>query len=126
MVNKSRRPDDKPFSPYRKNSTILFLTGQIGTGEDGKLVPGGVGPETIQAISNIEKILLGMEDRLDLNFILMIKIFLIDEGDYQAMEEAYKNFWRPGCYPARSCFFVSGLLNGARVLIEAVVSLSHN
>lgn len=42
-----------PFSEAVRVGDMLNLSGQLGTDSAGKLVPGGIGPETRQALSNI-------------------------------------------------------------------------
>jgi enamine deaminase RidA (YjgF/YER057c/UK114 family) len=42
-----------PFSEAVRVGDMLYLSGQLGTDSTGKLVPGGIGPETRQALDNI-------------------------------------------------------------------------
>ena len=54
--------------------------------------------------------------------LVKTSVFLIDLGDFQAMNEVYAS--RVGDRPpARSTFEVAGLPSGARVEIEAVAHL---
>ena len=43
-----------PFSEAVRVGDMLYLSGQLGTDSTGKLVPGGIGPETQQALRHIE------------------------------------------------------------------------
>jgi hypothetical protein len=45
-----------PFTPAVRVGNMLYLAGQIGT-KDGKVVPGGIGPETKQTLQNIKELL---------------------------------------------------------------------
>jgi enamine deaminase RidA (YjgF/YER057c/UK114 family) len=42
-----------PFSESARVGNLLFLAGQIGEDEDGKLVPGGIRAEAEQLLSNV-------------------------------------------------------------------------
>ncbi|MGH7497340.1 MAG: RidA family protein, partial [Gemmatimonadales bacterium] len=47
----------RPFSEAVQVGDMLYLSGQLGTDSTGRLVEGGVGPETRQALANIESVL---------------------------------------------------------------------
>src|ERR1035437_517655 len=44
-----------PFSPAARVGNMLYLAGQLGT-DHGKLVGGGIGPGTKQALTNIKAV----------------------------------------------------------------------
>ena len=46
-----------PFSELVEVGELLFLSGQIGSGADGKVVAGGIAAETRQALDNIAAVL---------------------------------------------------------------------
>src|SRR5439155_14217231 len=46
-----------PFSPWRRIGQTIATSGQIGLGEDGKLVQGGFGPELEQTLRNLASVL---------------------------------------------------------------------
>jgi len=80
------------------------------------LRPGGIGPETEQAIANVAAILAS--EGCSLDDVVKVSVFLVDIGDFGAMNEVYSRlFHQP--YPARSTVQV-GLGGGARVEIDAV------
>src|SRR2546428_3399893 len=43
-----------PFSEAVRVDDIVFLSGVLGTDSTGRLAPGGIGPETRQALENIK------------------------------------------------------------------------
>ena len=46
-----------PFSEAVQVGDMLYLSGQLGTDSSGRLVPGGIGPETKQTLTNIANVL---------------------------------------------------------------------
>ena len=56
---------DLPFSAAVRVGPMLYLSGQLGTDGEGRLVPGGIGPETAQALANIRALLEGQGSGMD-------------------------------------------------------------
>lgn len=106
-----------PFSPAVRVGNMLFLAGQIGT-EHGKLVAGGIGPETKQALTNIKTVLEA--NGSDMEHVVKCTVFLADMKEWGAMNEVYRTMFTPGKFPARSAFGTSGLANDARTEIECI------
>ena len=48
--------NDYPFSEATIVNDIIYVSGQIGTSENGEVVDGGIEAETLQALENIESI----------------------------------------------------------------------
>lgn len=108
-----------PFSESVRAGDLLFLSGQIGSGADGKLAPGGISAEANQTLLNIaatlEKRGLGMED------VIKCTVFLADISEWTAFNEVYmKHFTAP--YPARSALGVNGLALNARAEVECIAA----
>jgi 2-iminobutanoate/2-iminopropanoate deaminase len=110
-------PPAGPFTRAVRVGDLLFLSGQIGTDGSGRLVPGGIQPETRQTLENIRAELrrngLGMER------VAKCTVFLADIAEWGRMNEVYSTFF-PGPKPARSAAGASGLALGARVEIECI------
>jgi 2-iminobutanoate/2-iminopropanoate deaminase len=106
-----------PFSPAVKVGNMLYLAGQEGT-EHGKLVAGGIGPETRQTLTNIKTVLEA--NGSDMEHVVKCTVFLADIKEWAAMNEVYKTFFTPGKVPARSAFGTSGLAQDARTEIECI------
>jgi 2-iminobutanoate/2-iminopropanoate deaminase len=106
-----------PFSPAVRVGNMLYLAGQLGT-DHGKLAPGGIGPETKQALTNIKDLL--EKNGSDMEHVVSCTVFLADIKEWAAMNEVYKTFFTPGKLPARSAFGASGLVNDARTEIECI------
>ena len=48
-----------PYSPWCRIGQTIATSGQIGLGEDGKMVEGGFGPELEQTLRNLSNVLAG-------------------------------------------------------------------
>ncbi len=107
-----------PFSSAVRVGDALFLSGQIGTKPGTtELVAGGVGPETRQTLENIRQVLEYAGSSL--SRVVKCTVFLVDIGDYQAMNAVYREFFSEEP-PARSTVAGSGLALGAKVEIECI------
>jgi 2-iminobutanoate/2-iminopropanoate deaminase len=112
-------PPAGPFTRAVRAGDLLFLAGQIGTDASGRLVAGGIQPETRQTLENIRAELrrngLGMER------VAKCTVFLADIAEWGKMNEIYATFF-PGPKPARSAAGANGLALGARVEIECIAA----
>jgi 2-iminobutanoate/2-iminopropanoate deaminase len=106
-----------PFSEAVRVGDMLYLSGQLGTDSTGKLVPGGIGPETRQALNNIAAALARHGSSLDR--VVKCTVMLADVAEWAAMNEVYVTFF-PTHRPARSAFGTSGLALGARLELECM------
>jgi 2-iminobutanoate/2-iminopropanoate deaminase len=106
-----------PFSEAVRIGDMLYLSGQLGTDSSGRLVPGGIGPETRQALTNIADVLGRHESSLDQ--VVKCTVMLADIGEWAAMNEVYVTFFRSH-RPARSAFGTNGLALGARIELECM------
>jgi len=116
--------DEGPFSgPYSESARVgdlLFLAGQVGEYEDGKLVTGGIKAEAEQIMLNI-KAALARRD-LGMEHVVKCTVFLVDISEWGAFNEVYeKHFSEP--YPARTAFSVSGLVLKARAEMECIAGI---
>jgi 2-iminobutanoate/2-iminopropanoate deaminase len=110
-----------PFSEAVRVGDMLYLSGQLGTDSTGHLVPGGIGPETRQALSNIAAALARHGSSLDR--VVKCTVMLADISEWAAMNAVYVTFF--GSHrPARSAFGTSGLALGARLELECMALVS--
>ena len=110
----------RPFSPAVRANGFLFLAGQLGTDGAGRLVPGGVQPETRQAMENIRAVLGRAGSSLDR--VVKCTVYLADMREWAAMNEVYVTFFPAGRRPARTAAGASGLALDARVEIECLAA----
>ena len=98
-----------PFSTAVRVGDIWELSGQIGMDpKTGKLAPGGVGPETRQALENIRQVL--EQAGSSMHRIIKVGVFLKNISDFDVMNEAYAKFFDAHDYPARSAVAVAGII----------------
>jgi 2-iminobutanoate/2-iminopropanoate deaminase len=113
-------PAPLPFSAAVRVGPTLYLSGQLGTDSAGRLVPGGIGPETRQTLENIRAVLERAGGTMD--DVVKCTVMLADMSDWGAMNREYVTFF-PRKLPARSALGASGLALGARVEIECIAVL---
>ena len=106
-----------PLSQYVRVGETIYLSGALGTGADGKLAEGGIGPETRQTLTNIKATLEKAGATMD--DVVKCTVFLADFAEWGAMNQVYTTFF-PKNKPARSAVAVSGLARSARVEIECI------
>jgi reactive intermediate/imine deaminase len=111
-----------PFSAAVRVGPTLYLSGQLGTDSTLQLVPGGIGPETRQALENIRAIVTRAGGSMDR--IVKCTVMLVDITEWGAMNQEYVRFF-PGPPPARSALGASGLALGGKVEIECIAHLEE-
>jgi 2-iminobutanoate/2-iminopropanoate deaminase len=125
LERRAFNPVGTPPSPAFSNGLLvgntLYLSGQEGL-VDGKLVPGGIGPETQTALENIKKILAlaGFQ----MSDLVTVNVYLADINDFTEMTRVYKTIV-PEPRPARTTVQVAALVNNARVEISAIAVKQH-
>jgi 2-iminobutanoate/2-iminopropanoate deaminase len=104
-----------PFSEAVRVGDILYLSGQLGRGPDGKL-PEGIEAQTKQTLDNIGATLklagLGYED------VFHCTAMLSDMANWPAFNKVYVTYFPEGKRPARSAFGASGLALGGLIELE--------
>ncbi len=109
-----------PFAESVRVGDMLYLSGQLGTDSTGRLVPGGIGPETRQALTNISAVLARHGSSMDR--VVKCTVMLADIGEWAAMNEVYVQFFTAHV-PARSAFGTTGLALGARLELECMATV---
>jgi 2-iminobutanoate/2-iminopropanoate deaminase len=109
-----------PFSEAVRADDIMFLSGVLGTDSTGRLVPGGIGPETRQALENIKAALA--RNGLTMAHVVKCTAMLADIAEWPAMNEVYATYF-PGDKPARSAFGGVQLVRGARMELECIAAV---
>jgi 2-iminobutanoate/2-iminopropanoate deaminase len=109
--------ENLPFSDGVIAGDTLYVAGQEGIDEHGKLVTGGIGAESKATLGRIEKIV--QEAGFDLKDIVSVTVYLADIHDFPEMNAAYKSVM-PDPKPARATVQVAALVNNARVEISAI------
>lgn len=110
----------RPFSPAVKVNGFIYLSGQIGTDDSGRVVAGGIQAETRQTMENIRAVL--QRSGSSMSRVVKCTAFLADMREWDAMNEVYATFFPADRRPARSAMGVNGLALGARVEIECIAT----
>jgi len=111
-----------PYSPAIACGDLVFVSGQTPLeAATGKLVAGDIAAQTRQCLENLKGILEAAG--LSLAHVVKTNIFLTDMGDFAAVNDIYKSYFREP-YPARSTVAVAALPMGAVVEIEMIASRS--
>jgi reactive intermediate/imine deaminase len=109
-----------PFSTAVRVGRMLYLSGQIGIDDSGKLVPGGIAAETRQAMDNIRAVLEQYGSSLD--HVVKATVMLADMSEWSEMNKVYVTYFGDHL-PVRSALGANGLALGARVEIECIAVL---
>ncbi|MGH7679643.1 MAG: RidA family protein [Gemmatimonadaceae bacterium] len=109
-----------PFSEAVRVDDLLFLSGVLGTDSTGRLVPGGIRPETRQALENIKAAL--QRNGLTMAHVVKCTAMLADIADWPAMNEVYTTYF-PGPKPARSAMGGLQLVFNARMELECTAAI---
>jgi 2-iminobutanoate/2-iminopropanoate deaminase len=112
-------PPVGPFSQAVKSDGFFFFSGQVAQDPaTGKVVAGGIGPETERIFQNLAALLKAAGKRFD--DVVQARVFLTSLSDFTAMNGIYAtHFSQP--FPARTTIGVAALPLGACVEIDLVV-----
>ena len=106
-----------PFSEAVRVGDVLYLSGQLGRGPDGKL-PEGIEAQTRQTLDNIGATLkLAGLAHAD---VFHCTAMLSDMKLWPDFNKAYVTYFPEGKRPARSAFGTSGLALGALIELECL------
>ena len=110
-----------PYSPALKIGNLVFLSGSIPLDPvSGQLVEGGITEQTTRVMENIKALLAAAG--ADLTNVVRTTVFMIDLGEFAAMNEVYASYFTAP-YPARSTVQVVRLPKEVRVEIDVIAVL---
>jgi 2-iminobutanoate/2-iminopropanoate deaminase len=110
-----------PYSVGIRGGHSVYTSGQIGLDPNtGNIVDGGIETETVQALKNIEQVLLAAGTAL--GNIVKTTVYLTDLNNFPKMNDTYQGFFLKDP-PARTTVEISALPKGALVEIDAVAML---
>jgi 2-iminobutanoate/2-iminopropanoate deaminase len=101
---------------------LLFISGQAGAGDDGKIVEGGFRAQGEQAFANLRRALEAGGSRLE--DVIKVTIFVTDMGHFQDVVELRREFFTAP-YPADTIAEVKALYDPAAMIeIEAIAAVT--
>ena len=104
-----------PFSDGVIAGKTLYVAGQEGSDEKGKLATGGIAAETRAALENIQKVIktagFEMSD--------IVTVYLADIQEFGDMNKVYKEIM-PDPKPARATIQAAALVNNARIEVSVI------
>jgi 2-iminobutanoate/2-iminopropanoate deaminase len=106
-----------PFSDGIVAGNTLYVAGQEGADDAGKLAAGGIGPETAAALDNVQKVLKAAG--FELTDVVSVTVYLADIREFPDMNKVYKSVM-PDPKPARATIQAAALVNNARIEISAI------
>lgn len=106
-----------PFSEGYIAGNTLYVAGQQGPDEHGKVTGTDITLQTAKAISAVEKVV--KEAGFQMSDIVSVTVYVTDLGDVPKMNEVYKKLM-PDPKPARATVQVAGLIGGAKIEISAI------
>lgn len=109
-----------PFSHAVKAGEFLFVTGQMPTlkTDNSKLISGDIEEQTHQVMRNLVSVLQLAGSSLDK--VIFSRVYLVNFGDFDKMNEVYASYFSKNKLPARTCIGVTGLAVGASVEIDFI------
>ena len=116
-----------PVGPYNQAVIAggwLYCSGQIPLDPaTGAMVgEGNVEAETRQVLRNLKAVL--QEAGADPSHVVRTTVFLVDLGDFQAVNAIYAEMFGDGVSPARACVQVAALPKGSKVEIDCIAWLN--
>lgn len=116
-----------PYEPYLlsqgiKFGNLVFISGQAGAGDDGKIVAGGFRAQGEQAFANLRRALEAGGSSL--SQVIKVTIFVTDMANFAEVVELRRRFFAAP-YPADTIAEVRALYDPAALIeIEAIAACS--
>jgi reactive intermediate/imine deaminase len=111
------RPDTTkvPYSQVVRVGDILYVSGQLGVNQDGKVV-GDMAAQAKAAMDNINAALGRVGSGM--GAVFKCTVMLTDMAQWATFNQVYVSYFKPDRLPARSAMGVSALPLGAGVEVE--------
>jgi enamine deaminase RidA (YjgF/YER057c/UK114 family) len=103
---------------------VVYVSGNVGFGAEGKVVAGGMGAEAAATFDNIERVL--HEAGADFSQIVKINAFITNLDEYSAYAAVRAERFPEDKLPASATVQVAGLLVGAHIEIDAVAFIPED
>lgn len=107
-----------PFSQAVLDGDLLYVAGQLAADDAGWAGPATIEAETAAAMNRIGRILAAAGTSFA--DVMRVGVFMVDLGQFEAMNAVYRTFFPDGRLPARTCVGVASLLDDALIEIDCV------
>ena len=108
------------YSPVIEHQGTLYISGQLPMDPETKDVPADVEAQTVQALENLENLLLAAGS--DRQHVLQVRIFVSDIDHWEAINRAYAS-WFGEHRPARAIIPCGPLHFGCLLELEATAAV---
>jgi reactive intermediate/imine deaminase len=105
-----------PLSPAVRAGDLVYVSGQVPTGADGKVVAGGIEEQTKQVLENIKSALALAGCQM--GDVVKCLVILQSAGDFASFNKVYATYF-PSEPPARTTL-EANLMIDIKVEIEAI------
>jgi reactive intermediate/imine deaminase len=104
-----------PFSPAVRVENLLYLSGQIGAGSDGRL-PQEFGAQARQMMENVSATLKEYGSSFD--DVFKCTVMLTDMSHWDEFNKIYVTYFKTERLPARTAIGANGLARGAMIELD--------
>lgn len=105
-----------PYSPAVAAGGLVYVSGMLGTGADGKLVGPDVASQTKRILDRLKEVLEASGSSLAQT--VSVSVYLTNPADFEALNNTYREYFKDS--PPTRTTVVTELLNGALVEISAI------
>ena len=114
---------DSPFNHVVKAGETLYLTSQLSCNlKTGEIIPGDIETQTRNALENT-KFLLEASGSNSANIVKAV-IYMRDVGEFEKMDNVYRDFFESGQEPARVTIQSPSPIAGIDIEIEVTAVIS--
>ena len=106
-----------PFRPAVQAGNLLYLSGALPTGPDGRIIAGDIATQTRRALDNLKGVLEA--HGASIARVAAVSVYLKRASDFAAMNEAYRTYW-PSDPPARTTVVANLVVPDALVEIGMI------
>jgi 2-iminobutanoate/2-iminopropanoate deaminase len=103
-------------------TSLVFVSGEVGRDESGKIVSGGFEAEVRQCFANLHRSLAGAGATF--RDVVRLTAYVKDLADYAVYSRVRLEIFGDGPWPASSSVGVSDLLLGAKLEVELIAAIA--
>jgi len=108
-----------PYSPYVKGGGFIFISGQLGSDEEGRII-GNIEAQVRRALENLKDAIESAGGSIEKT--VKVTVYLKDMRDFNAMNRIYSKYFKANA-PARTTIGVAELPKEALIEIDAIVKV---